>query len=79
MGYVLYNEELGYINDCPTYETYDEAMKAAVFKCRFHSVKEDNDIQPCKPVNLHSGCLKCLRCAATVEARQEFIQSINNQ
>ena len=78
MGFVLYNEELGYMDMCPVFENSDDASHEAASKCRLHSVREINDFKPCKPAKLHSGCLKCMRCSSTIEARQEFLKSINN-
>lgn len=79
MLYVLYNEELGYINDCPTFESKEEAESAAINKCRYHSVMKIPEISsPCNPVSMHQRCLKCARCSATVEKRQAYIKAIKH-
>lgn len=77
MAWVTFNEELGYRNDCPTYESKADAEEDAAFKCRMHSVREvkSKDIEPCVPIEIDRNCLRCARCAATVEKRQAFIRA----
>lgn len=79
MFYVLRNEELGYIANCPTFEFREDAEEAAADKCRRHSVIEVEDIKPCVPTNLHSGCLRCGRCAATIERRMKYLNEHNSK
>lgn len=59
--YVLRNEELGYIDDCPVFRTEKEASREAAFKCRDHSVLEielDN-FEPCHPKGAGGSCKAC--------------------
>lgn len=79
--YQLRNEELGYVSDCPTFESMAEARSAAVSKCRYHSVIEvdESEVRPCKPINLHSTCLKCARCAAPMAAREELKRQLGEK
>lgn len=78
MSYMLYNEELGYSVTCPVYETKEEANEACAGKCRRHRVVEAHYIEPCVPVAMHTGCLKCARCAAPVEMRRQFAKCITS-
>lgn len=68
--FALYNEELYYITECPTYESREEAESAAAGKCRRHKVVEIDSIKPCNPCAIYDCCLHCARCSATVEKRK---------
>lgn len=75
--YVLENTELGYIDRCPTFEKREDAEREAAFKCRKHSVIEEELEYPvtgCIPGRLSRKCLSCALCAATVERRKRFIE-----
>ncbi len=67
--YVLYNEEIGYIDDCPTFANEEQAELAAGNKCRFHSVrvKDLADLKPCHPAKKYSKCEGCPRFAGVRE------------
>lgn len=59
--YVLRNEELGFIDDCPVFTTRAQAHAEAVGKCRFHSVEEADisKFEPCHPKRANSRCEAC--------------------
>lgn len=59
--YVLRNEELGYISNCPVFTTREEASKEAAFKCRLHSVEEADlgKFEPCHPKRANGTCEAC--------------------
>lgn len=59
--YVLRNDELGYISDCPVFTTKEEASKEAAFKCREHSVFETHldKFEPCHPKKADGSCKAC--------------------
>lgn len=70
--YALYNEELGYIADCPAFFDKREAELEAGSKCRRHRAVElrPEDIRPCHPMlkyrtseTMRKRCEKCPRFA----------------
>lgn len=70
--YALYNEELGYVMDCPAYSDIKQAEAACADKCRCHRVIElrPEDIKPCHPLskfrptdNARKCCEACMRFA----------------
>lgn len=66
--YVLRNEELGFIDDCPVFATKEEATGEAACKCRLHSVVGAtlDKFEPCYPKAEERGeelPEKCKACA----------------
>ena len=63
--YQLYNEEMGWVLDCPTYKTYDEALHAAVGKCKLHNPISVmvSELKPCTPIEQYCNdiCKGCPR------------------
>ena len=63
--YQLYNEEMGWVLDCPTYKTYDEALHEAVQKCRLHNPIPVlvSELKPCIPLERYCNdtCKGCPR------------------
>jgi hypothetical protein len=63
MYYVLRNDELGYVLDCPTFTDRKEAEHEAAGKCRCHSVVETNKADICRPMKPIDECRRCPRWA----------------
>lgn len=61
MYYVIQNDELGYLLDCPTFMDRKEAENECAGKCRRHSVIETNKADICRPMKPIEQCKKCAR------------------
>ena len=61
MYYVIQNDELGYILDCPTFTDRKEAESECAGKCRRHSVVETDRADVCRPMKPIEQCKKCPR------------------
>lgn len=69
-GYILHNDEMGWLVECPVFTNKEEAEKEMYGKCR-HSIIELDDIadcEPCHPVEKYPMCASCCRFAG-VRAR----------
>ena len=73
--YVISNDEIGYIDECPTFTNIEDARAAAAKKCRRHSVVsvKRETLSPCQPLALYRQseqakqlCEKCPRFAGWV-------------
>ena len=79
MYYILHNDELGYTDYCPVFESRELAEREAAFKARRHSVIEIEDWQatskPCCPKAFTpSRCGTCARCSSPIAQRIEALR-----
>lgn len=63
MYYILRNEELGCIMDCPTFTDRKEAEDEAAGKCRKHTVVKTDRADTCRPMKPIDQCRRCPRWA----------------
>ncbi len=63
-GYILQNDEQGWMTECPVYVDKEKAELDAADKCRHYSVIELDyiiDCEPCHPLEKYSKCEVCCR------------------
>lgn len=61
-GYILQNDEQGWMDECPVFISKEEARRAAGNKCRHYSVIELDYIADCEPCRPFKKLPKCDRC-----------------
>lgn len=65
-GYILHNDEQGWLTECPVFVDKEKAELEAADKCRHYSVIELDyiaDCEPCHPLEKYSKCEVCCRFA----------------